>query len=105
MAAQDFCDHRSQGFRCQRLFQEIDSTELHRPNGMGDVTVGSDDHDGGLNSLLTHAFQQLQATDFWHAHIENRQIKLPFVHRVERREPVGCLSHLQALGFERGPVG
>ena len=46
MAAQDFRHHGSQGFRCQRFFQKIDGAELHRPNGMGNVTVGSDDHDG-----------------------------------------------------------
>ena len=104
MAAQDLRHHGSQGFRCQRFLQKINGAELHRPNGMRDVTIGSNDHHGGLNSLPTHAFQQLQATDFRHAHIENRQIESPFAHRVERRDSVGRLPDVQPLGFERGPV-
>ena len=102
LATDDVGDDFAKGLRRDRLRQEIDRTQLHRRDGVGDAAVGGQHHDGRESPSARR----------------RRRVSMPSILGIRRssttrshgdrggvRAPgsVRGLAHLVAGGFQRGP--
>ena len=101
----DVVDDGAQHLGRQRLLQKIDRPQLHGANGVGNVAIGGDDHDGSVEmSVPPHFRQQADAVHLRQPQVENREVEVIGRERFERLGRVAGLRCLPALGFQRDPV-